>query len=166
VDRDDRQRYCASREWALLKQAVRQRSGGKCERCGIGSHDATHHLSYKRFGREKLEDLQALCEACNLFLSGLSNKDPSDLSWYPRARIGVLVSGMQFLKYLSETRDEFEKRGFPTHRIDSMGSEIWLLMEVVFKSEEVINEDSFRQFVSRQMDEVEVLINAVVNKEE
>ncbi len=164
--REDREKYYASREWAVLKEAVRARSGGKCERCGIGSHEATHHLTYERLGNEELSDLMAVCEACHRFLSGLSNKDPCDRSWYPRARMGALISGMHFLKYLSETRDEFEKRGVPTQRIDSLGSEIWLFMEVVFGSEEVIDEDSFRQLVFRQLDDLEVLINAVVNKEE
>lgn len=49
--------YLASREWALLKEQVRARSGGRCERCPDGAHDQTHHLTYERIGRERIEDL-------------------------------------------------------------------------------------------------------------
>jgi hypothetical protein len=45
--RFDWQVYFASREWALLKEQVRQRSRGHCERCEMGAYEQTHHLNYK-----------------------------------------------------------------------------------------------------------------------
>lgn len=72
------QTYLASREWALKKRAVRERSGGICERCHLAPHQQTHHLTYERIGQEELEDLQGLCNACHEFVSGKSDVDPAD----------------------------------------------------------------------------------------
>lgn len=77
MTKDERFRYYASREWAVLKEAVKARSGGKCERCRVAEHEATHHLTYERFGSEKLEDLQGVCGPCHEFLSGKSTEDPA-----------------------------------------------------------------------------------------
>jgi hypothetical protein len=76
MEKSEYHKYLASREWALLREAVRKRSGGKCERCGQGPHDDTHHLTYERVGHERLEDLQAVCSPCHKFLSGKSTHDP------------------------------------------------------------------------------------------
>ena len=67
------QRYLASREWALLKQEVRERCGGICERCHVAPYQQTHHVTYERTGHE---DLAGLCRPCHLYLSGLTNDDP------------------------------------------------------------------------------------------
>jgi hypothetical protein len=79
----DYQRYLASREWAVLKRMVRERSYGACERCGAGRLDpnesniaAVHHLTYERIGHELLEDLLGVCAGCHAWLSGLSDIDP------------------------------------------------------------------------------------------
>jgi hypothetical protein len=76
MNRSEYQADLASREWASLKRKVRERSGGRCERCLVGNYDATHHLTYERVGDERLEDLQAICDACHKFLSGESDSDP------------------------------------------------------------------------------------------
>jgi hypothetical protein len=68
--------YLCSREWSLLKEKVRKRCKGKCERCREGKYEATHHLTYERIGYEKLSDLLGVCSACHEFLSGKSNDDP------------------------------------------------------------------------------------------
>lgn len=70
--------YLASREWALLREAVRERSGGICERCGQNPQDAVHHLTYARVGHEDLEDLQAICNPCHQYLSGTADVDPAN----------------------------------------------------------------------------------------
>lgn len=57
--------YLASREWAVLKQAVRERSNGACERCSYPEVAATHHLTYERVGRESLGDLLGVCGPCH-----------------------------------------------------------------------------------------------------
>lgn len=72
----DYKKYLASREWALKREAVRKRSGNKCERCGLNPQEAVHHLTYTNVGNEPLEDLQAVCNPCHEFLSGKSDIDP------------------------------------------------------------------------------------------
>ena len=69
--------YLASREWALLRERVRERSGDCCERCQ-GPMQAVHHLTYERVGHERLEDLQAVCNPCHEFLSAKRDDDPAD----------------------------------------------------------------------------------------
>lgn len=69
-------RYLASREWGLLREQIKQRSGGICERCGFNKSDAVHHLTYERKYKERLEDLQDICEGCHKFTHGKSDEDP------------------------------------------------------------------------------------------
>lgn len=72
--------YLASREWAVLKEAVRKRSGDMCERnrpVHQAPYQSTHHLTYERIGHELLTDLQAVCTPCHEYLSGKRDDDPS-----------------------------------------------------------------------------------------
>jgi len=76
---NERERYAAylcSRQWSELREQVNQRSGGMCERCGVNFADAVHHLTYIRKYRERLSDLQAICNACHEFTHGKSQYDP------------------------------------------------------------------------------------------
>lgn len=75
-DREKYQSYLASREWGILKEAIRERSGGTCERCCLYPMDHVHHLTYARKYAELLEDLQALCLPCHNFTHAKSNFDP------------------------------------------------------------------------------------------
>lgn len=72
----DYQTYLASREWSLLREQVRQRSGNVCEHCFSAPQQAVHHLTYERIGNEDLHDLMAICNACHEFLSGKSSVNP------------------------------------------------------------------------------------------
>jgi len=76
MTRAEYQAYLASRDWALKREAVRERSGGRCERCWANGMDAVHHKTYERIGNERLDDLQAICDPCHEFLSGKTNADP------------------------------------------------------------------------------------------
>jgi len=78
--------YLASREWAMLKEQVRKRSAGFCERCITAPYQETHHLTYERTGSERLEDLLAVCSPCHAYLSAKSNVDPCNV-----ARRAVLI---------------------------------------------------------------------------
>lgn len=76
---DDREKYKAylcSREWALLRNAVRARCGGKCERCKLNQMECVHHLTYARKYQERIEDLAGWCNACHEFTHGKTNYDP------------------------------------------------------------------------------------------
>jgi hypothetical protein len=77
MDKEKYHVYLASREWALKKEAVKDRSGGICERCMNNKSEAVHHLSYQHIYDEPLEDLLDVCGACHEYLSGKSNIDPS-----------------------------------------------------------------------------------------
>lgn len=69
--------YLCSREWSVLKEQVKARNGGICERCTINSMDHVHHLTYERKYREELEDLQACCKPCHDFIHAKSDVDPA-----------------------------------------------------------------------------------------
>jgi len=64
TERERYQRYLCSPEWNALRNAVMDRSCGKCEKCGLQARHV-HHLTYIRKYREHLSDLQALCEQCH-----------------------------------------------------------------------------------------------------
>lgn len=77
---DDREKYKAylcSREWALLRNGVRDRCGGKCERCKKNDMQCVHHLTYARKYGERLEDLAGWCNACHEFTHGKTDTDPA-----------------------------------------------------------------------------------------
>lgn len=76
-------RYLASREWALVKRAVRERSGGLCERCHFRTADEVHHLTYERIGAEHLDDLLYLCKPCHRFESAVIDWDPAKCNCDP-----------------------------------------------------------------------------------
>jgi hypothetical protein len=77
---DDRERYKAylcSREWAVLRNEVRKRCGGICERCKHREMECVHHLTYARKYEERMEDLAGWCNACHDFTHGKSDFDPA-----------------------------------------------------------------------------------------
>jgi 5-methylcytosine-specific restriction endonuclease McrA len=62
-------KYMASAAWKKKRDAVIARAAGNCERCGTPFADqgvtTCHHVTYVRFGHERLTDLIAICWACN-----------------------------------------------------------------------------------------------------
>jgi DNA polymerase len=88
MTRKEYQEYLASREWALKREAVRERANSRCERnisipfngniehfrC-VGRHESTHHKTYANVGHEPLEDLMAVCNDCHSWLSGKTDVD-------------------------------------------------------------------------------------------
>lgn len=77
--RDSKEKYAAylaSREWAVLKECVKGRSRGVCERCRKHPGENVHHLTYARKYAEDLNDLMHLCRQCHEFISGKSDFDP------------------------------------------------------------------------------------------
>ncbi len=69
--------YLCSREWAEKREAVRERSYDKCERCFMMPMEACHHLTYERKYKEEIEDLQAICNGCHAFTHGKSDFNPA-----------------------------------------------------------------------------------------
>lgn len=75
--------YYCSREWALKKEAIHERSRiahrtniGICERCHLIEGKAVHHKTYARLYNEKLTDLVLLCDDCHNFIHGKIHVDP------------------------------------------------------------------------------------------
>ena len=95
----NRHAYLASRDWAIRKHAVRQRSGGSCERrCGSPATQV-HHQTYANLYHEPLEDLLHVCRPCHEFLSGETNIDPclaglslADRMWSLRDETSLLAN--------------------------------------------------------------------------
>lgn len=74
--REKYQAYLCSREWSVIRERVRKRSDGICERCFTNEMDHVHHLTYERKYKEEMEDLQAICKPCHEFTHGKSDSDP------------------------------------------------------------------------------------------
>lgn len=56
--------HLASRYWKDLSKLAFERAHDKCERCGFDKYTvnlAVHHLTYERFGHERLEDVEVVC---------------------------------------------------------------------------------------------------------
>jgi hypothetical protein len=85
--------YLCSREWSMLKEAVKRRSGGVCERCHVNPSENVHHLTYIRRYKERLEDLAAWCRACHEFTHGKSDRDPREAYVTTMAARGPLTLG-------------------------------------------------------------------------
>jgi phage terminase large subunit GpA-like protein len=81
--------------WDYYTPTVRKRAGWRCERCGERTRRLeVHHLTYERFGRELLMDLQALCEPCHKIADAerkrwtrrrygvtCDDEDPAEMAW-------------------------------------------------------------------------------------
>jgi len=96
--KDDREKYKAylcSREWALLRNAVRERCGGKCERCKVNEMECVHHLTYARKYQERIEDLAGWCNACHEFTHGKTDVDPAIAKTWVEWLGRIDVSGYQ-----------------------------------------------------------------------
>jgi hypothetical protein len=112
---DDREKYRAylcSREWALLRNAVRERCGGKCERCNVNEMDCVHHLTYARKYAENLDDLAGWCNECHEFTHGKSDVDPmAAKSWVEWCdRISGQMDRGGFMRSVDRLRDDFKCR--------------------------------------------------------
>lgn len=69
-------RYCEyllSPEWRVLRRRVIIRAKGICEHCGVAGVEEIHHLTYKRFRKERLSDLLGLCSDCHEKIHNIKN---------------------------------------------------------------------------------------------
>ena len=65
--------YLLSSEWKALRRRVIIRCKGVCEHCGLASVEEVHHLTYRRFRRERLSDLLGLCSECHEKIHNIKN---------------------------------------------------------------------------------------------
>lgn len=94
-DKEKYQAYLCSREWAERREAVRERSSNRCERCRVLPMDACHHLTYERKYNEHLEDLQAICNPCHAFTHGKSDVDPYKMRFVLRYLLDCDANGLK-----------------------------------------------------------------------
>lgn len=112
------QEYLASREWALKREAVRERSGNLCERCLRRPQQAVHHKTYANKYNEPLEDLQAICNPCHEFESGKRHADP-------RFRYYRLIHSLGiFEQFLPHAEEYFEAAAGACMRSDYIETDI------------------------------------------
>ena len=58
--------HIKSARWKNICAVVRKQADNVCQRCGEGSARLeVHHLTYERFGHERLADLKLLCQDCH-----------------------------------------------------------------------------------------------------
>jgi 5-methylcytosine-specific restriction endonuclease McrA len=58
--------YINSAQWRNISALMKRIAGNKCGHCGRNSSKLeVHHLTYERFGRERMNDLVVLCESCH-----------------------------------------------------------------------------------------------------
>lgn len=57
--------YIQSPEWAAIRKEKLQQTGYRCQGCSSDERLEVHHLTYERFGHERLTDLQVLCHLCH-----------------------------------------------------------------------------------------------------
>ncbi len=76
---EDYDTYLKSDCFARLKEEVRIRCGGNCERCLVNKYKHTHHVIYeKKWGTETSKNLAGVCPGCHNLLGGYSDDDPLD----------------------------------------------------------------------------------------
>ncbi len=89
--------YLQSEHWQELKARFRQSKLCKhrCYVCGGAEHINIHHKSYKRIGRERLNDLIELCQDCHYLTHELDKKRTSQHHnlWNAHKRARALVNG-------------------------------------------------------------------------
>jgi 5-methylcytosine-specific restriction endonuclease McrA len=57
--------YLRTAHWRNLRTQVLAGVHDKCELCGSARATQVHHKTYKRIGRERAEDLMAVCAPCH-----------------------------------------------------------------------------------------------------
>ena len=58
--------YLQSDHWQEVRRRKLKQAGYKCEACGEKTKLDIHHKTYERLGKERLDDLQALCRPCHV----------------------------------------------------------------------------------------------------
>lgn len=122
ISRTKYQRYLASREWSVIRERVRERSGNRCEHCCSAPQQAVHHLTYENVGNERLGDLLAVCEPCHEFLSGKSTENPLEYCYVVSPR---LDAGPHFIHLLVPVEGWMHRAEPPIHRYCDDDGCIW-----------------------------------------
>jgi 5-methylcytosine-specific restriction endonuclease McrA len=63
--------YLQSPQWQAKRRKILHRAGYRCELCRKAKPLQVHHLTYERKFRERLGDLQAVCDRCHRRIHGI-----------------------------------------------------------------------------------------------
>ncbi len=58
--------YLRTDHWIEFRASILAARGRKCEQCGSERNIQVHHLTYRRKGSEKPEDVKVLCNTCHV----------------------------------------------------------------------------------------------------
>lgn len=83
--------YLKSAEWQQVRTRLFKLRGRKCELCENTDSLHIHHLTYKRVGHERDEDLQILCDDCHV---GITLNQYDDKKRSQRMREDDIDSGL------------------------------------------------------------------------
>ena len=67
-------KYINSKKWELVRRRKLKAVGYKCQECHRGCELDVHHLTYERFGNERLDDIVVLCKRCHNDLHYYENR--------------------------------------------------------------------------------------------
>src|SRR6266851_864525 len=71
--------YIESEHWRVLRAEVLRRAGHQCLACGRrGPLDVHHAYGYRNLGRERPEELQAVCRSCHDAVHGRGRWNDGD----------------------------------------------------------------------------------------
>lgn len=70
--------YINSPKWQRVRAIRLRKDKFTCQQCGGKNELNVHHLTYKRLGRERIEDLITLCVRCHNDTHYFSDKIPLD----------------------------------------------------------------------------------------
>ena len=94
--------YISSSKWKRLRDTKIESVGSVCERCGISKFSErleVHHLHYRTFKQERLEDLQVLCHKCHEF-ADVERQTIADLEKKARQQSSSLYIG--FVRWMEK----------------------------------------------------------------
>jgi cytochrome c553 len=75
--------YLKSEQWALRRDLVMERAGGRCEGCRLNPASEVHHRTYEHVTQEFLFELVALCGDCHDRIHAKPDQPPTP-TWQPR----------------------------------------------------------------------------------
>jgi len=64
IDKNEKERYLNSAKWKSKRFDVLHRDNYTCQSCGSIATEV-HHLHYRNFGNEPLDELTSLCRECH-----------------------------------------------------------------------------------------------------
>jgi len=71
--------YMHSDAWQQHRLAKLEAAKWRCECCGETDRLSVHHLTYKRIGHERTDDLIVLCKSCHWVADEMRRNPDSDL---------------------------------------------------------------------------------------